>query len=211
MYDVDVDVVIDMDNVLLDLQKPLVQYFMENGTVHNVDSTYDFNNKSFTKEFITDFFPSQNMLKQALSEASVYKKATVNWNCISSIRYFADYGLRFLIHTVSSNTDVFLVKQALFTHWFFYTPNVVFKNAITGFSDNNLEVTTNTVVSANLDYLTTYSDSVCKFFINKTYNQFSYDNKYYDIINKSDVEFCSTEALAIERAVARAMSFHVMQ
>lgn len=196
------DITIDVDGVLLDVHAQMMQIFNYLNMQYDEKDiyTYDFN-ASLPDIAKFNKLPPRNMIYEMFENPALYRKAPVDWDSILLIRGFAERGYKFLIYTVSSNIDVFMVKQALFSQWFAFTPNVEFESIIG--TENNVKCGKNTkaVIEDCHINLREYSAETFKFLVDKPYNKATYNLEYHDVFNDINFHRCESTYSAIMDAV----------
>ncbi len=193
------DIIVDVDGVLLDVHAQLKKMFAEKNIYYDVNDvyTYDFNKKL---PDIDKFrcLPPREMIYKFFQNPVLYKSAPVDWDSIMFIRKYAEKGVKFLIYTVSYNPDVFMVKQALFSQWFLFTPNVVFKNVSS--ENEKVGVDAKIVIEDSHINLRKYDAKVYKFLVNRPYNSLSYNYEYSDVFADHNFRRCPSTISALTDA-----------
>lgn len=204
------DVVIDVDGVLLDIHARLKQVFAKDGIDYDEKNilTYSFNTDLPDFDEYRRLPPTEEIFRH-LRDPDVFIHAPVDWDSIMLIRQYAEQGMKFLIYTLSSNISVHLAKQALFTQWFGYTPNVEFRDLMMAAGQHKMGVATFTVVEDCHINLREYGSETYKFLVNKPYNQVAYNHGYFDVFNDDRFERCFNTFTAIKNAVAHAQYIKV--
>lgn len=197
------DITIDVDGVLLDIHTQLKHIFSGLNIYYDENDVYTYNFNAglpdipqFTK------LPPRNMIYDMFKNPALYRKAPADWDSILLIRRLAERGYRFLIYTISSNLEVFMVKQALFTQWFALTPNIDFESIVdTGGVVIKGGKRTHTVIEDSHINLREYSSDTLKFLVDKPYNKSAYNLEYDDVFSDKNFHRCGSTYSAIMGAI----------
>lgn len=200
------DVIIDVDGVLIDLHESLKHRFASLGYNYDVNNvyTYDFN-RYLPDEYMFRQLPPRSMIFELFEDADIYKEAPVDWDSIMLIRHYAEQGFRFLVYTLSANMDVHLAKQAMFLHWFPFTPNVRFLSLVDN-GDYKPVLSTKIVIEDCHINLMDYGPFVHKLLVDAPYNRAEYNASYHRLFEDPFFLRCKNTSSAINLAVSRITS-----
>lgn len=203
------DIIVDVDGVLLDVHAQLKKMFAENNIYYDVNDvyTYDFN-KNLPDIDKFRCLPPRDLIFKLFQNPALYKYAPVDWDSIMFIRKYAEKGVKFLIYTVSYNQEVHMAKQLLFSQWFLFTPNVIFKNVSS--EENKFGMDARIVIEDSHINLRKYDSDVYKFLVNRPYNSVDYNYEYADVFNDRNFRRCPSTISALTDAV-RMLEFFDIQ
>lgn len=197
------DIVVDIDGVLLDIHQTLGIILRYEGYDFDISKalTYDFN-KSLDPSVVNELknVPMDAIFK-TFENPDVYRSAKCDWDAIMLIRKYAEQGKKFLIYSLTTNTEIALVKKVMFSHWFNFTPNVDLKLRYIDKNTDKPAIDTRAVIEDAHMNLQVYDDDVNRYLIDKPYNQVIYNTKYMNIFNHPRFNRCKTTSDAIEKAI----------
>lgn len=196
------DITVDVDGVLLDIHTRMSQMFADKDYVFDINNvyTYDFN-QSLSDISDCPELPPLPMIYEMLNDPWLYSTAPVDWDSIELIRRLSEKGYKFHIYTVSGNTDVYLAKQVMLSHWFSFSPNVAIESIIDSESYSKKSCNTIAVIEDSHINLREYGADVHKFLINKPYNGERYNWAFADVFEDKKLKRCDRTYDAILDAV----------
>ncbi|MBO5434384.1 hypothetical protein J6A31_00985 [bacterium] len=195
-------IAINMDNIILGIYKNMERILNKKGYSFDIGDmkTFDFN-QSLSDEYYITLGTPLSEIYTLLHTPELYKTASYDWDIITLIRRYAEWKMQFIIYADRVSDGVFMAKQALFSKWFGYMPNIKFKP----FSeDDKLKLNrykVSVIVDSECKYMSDCSLSVQKNLVDKQYNREVYNTKFAAVFGQESFNRYDSAEDAIRAAV----------